>query len=86
MTNATITLSTIVGRKVALQRRTDHQLLGCCPFHAEHTPSFVIDDQVGEFHCLGCGVRGDAMDFVVKTEPLLMRAILEWLDQLGGGQ
>jgi RecA-family ATPase len=28
-----------------------------------------------EFHCLGCGVRGEAMDFVVKTKPLVIRAI-----------
>ena len=75
-----------IGRKVELQRGARDRLVGRCPFHVEHTPSLVVDDNAGEYHCLGCGVHGDAVDFVLRTEPLLFRALLEWLGRLGGRQ
>jgi DNA primase len=33
---------------------------GLCPFHAEQTPSFHIDEPSGVFCCFGCGALGDA--------------------------
>lgn len=79
-----ITLSAIVRRKVALDCRAAGRFVGLCPFHQEQTPSFTVDDSVARFHCFGCGARGDAVDFVLRTEPLLFRALLEWLGRLGG--
>ena len=32
--------------------------VNCC-FHGEKTPSLKINDEIGEFHCFGCGVKGD---------------------------
>lgn len=78
------TLSSIVSRKVMLIERTPGRFVGCCPFHTEQTPSFSVDDETGNYHCFGCGARGDALDFVWRTEPLLFRAILEWLGRLDG--
>ena len=43
---------------------------GCCPFHAEKTPSFKVDPASGLWHCFGCGTGGDAIGFVMKTEHL----------------
>jgi DNA primase len=77
-----ITLSTIVRHKVALECRAAGRFVGVCPFHEERTPSFTVDDTAARFHCFGCGARGDAMDFVLRTEPLLFRALLEWLGRL----
>lgn len=32
-----------------------------CPFHNDRTPSMKVDNR---FHCFGCGVDGDVIDFV----------------------
>lgn len=39
---------------------------GLCPFHAENTPSFSVyqKNKRWRFKCFGCGVAGDAFDFV----------------------
>lgn len=79
MTDTFLALSIIVPRKVLLIERAPGRFVGCCPFHVEQTPTFTVDDSTARFHCLGCGARGDAVDFVLRTEPLLFRAILQWL-------
>ena len=35
-----------------------------CPFHAENTPSLSFKN--GYYHCFGCGVGGDVIDFVAR--------------------
>jgi DNA primase len=67
---ARLSLSDIVGRKVALKRRSGAEYAGLCPFHNEKTPSFTVNDKKGFFHCFGCGAHGDAVGFVMKTEGL----------------
>ncbi|MGN0832138.1 MAG: DNA primase [Kiritimatiellia bacterium] len=42
----------------------------CCPFHHEKTPSFVINEAKGFYHCFGCGESGDAIGFVRKMDGL----------------
>ena len=42
----------------------------CCPFHREKTPSFMINEARGFYHCFGCGESGDAIKFVMKMEGL----------------
>ena len=42
----------------------------CCPFHREKTPSFMINEGKGFYHCFGCGESGDAIKFVMKMEGL----------------
>jgi DNA primase len=47
--------------------RDGEEWVACCPFHNERTASFSIfsgRDAVERFHCFGCGVRGDILDFV----------------------
>ena len=39
-----------------------------CPFHAEKTPSFVVNTQKQIFHCFGCGVGGNVFSFLMKRE------------------
>ncbi len=43
---------------------------GLCPFHAEKTPSFMVNPSKQIFHCFGCGAGGDVISFVSKYENL----------------
>lgn len=45
-------------------------LSGCCPFHNEKTPSFSVSPIKGFYKCFGCGVSGDAIEFVQKNQNL----------------
>jgi DNA primase len=59
----------LVGRFVTL-RKAGANWKGLCPFHAEKTPSFMVNPRKGIFHCFGCGVGGDAFGFLMKQDRL----------------
>lgn len=40
-----------------------------CPFHGDTDPSMSINFSSGEFYCFGCGVRGNACDFIQLVYP-----------------
>jgi DNA primase len=40
---------------------------GCCPFHADRSPSFTIFNCGQRYYCFGCGVTGDVLDFVQRA-------------------
>jgi DNA primase catalytic core len=39
-----------------------------CPFHAEKTPSFLLNDQIGAYHCFGCGASGNSYELFKYLE------------------
>ncbi|MDZ7820857.1 MAG: CHC2 zinc finger domain-containing protein [Candidatus Marinimicrobia bacterium] len=41
-----------------------------CPFHDEKTASFSVSPSKQIFHCFGCGVGGNAINFVMEYEKL----------------
>lgn len=43
----------------------------CCPFHDDPKPSMRITLDNGRFYCFGCGLSGDAYDFVRLAHPEL---------------
>lgn len=49
-------------------KRSGNGMKGCCPFHEEKTPSFHISNLKGIYKCFGCGLGGDAIDFVMRME------------------
>ena len=57
----------IVSQEVILKKSGGHYW-GCCPFHKEKTPSFSVNPNLGFFKCFGCGVGGDAITFIMKTQ------------------
>lgn len=46
--------------------KNGNEFEACCPFHGEKTPSFRLYSKSGawKFHCFGCGIHGDVVDFV----------------------
>jgi DNA primase len=68
----------IVSEHVAL-RRVGTRLVGLCPFHAEKTGSFYVNQAEGLYHCFGCQASGDAITFVRETQHLDFVEAVEWL-------
>jgi DNA primase len=62
-------LVALAGEHLAL-KRVGQRYTGLCPFHAEKTPSFSINQEAGLYYCFGCGARGDAITFVREVEHL----------------
>lgn len=75
-----VTLSEVVGRRVALKRR-GHEYQGLCPFHHEKSPSFTVNDEKGFYHCFGCGAHGDAVRFLTENEGM---QYVEAIERLAG--
>src|SRR4051794_431200 len=69
----------LVGARTELRRAGPGQWKGICPFHEERTPSFSVDADRKLYHCFGCGVGGDAFDFVRETEGLDFVGAMEHL-------
>lgn len=51
-------------------KRVGRRYVGLCPFHAEKTPSFSVNPELGLYYCFGCSARGDAITFVREVEHL----------------
>lgn len=49
-------------------KKKGHEYVACCPFHAEKTPSFTVNEEKELFHCFGCGASGDSIDFVMRYD------------------
>ena len=54
-------------------RKAGKEFVGICPFHADKTPSFSVNEDKGLFCCFGCGVSGDVYDFTMKLEGIGFR-------------
>jgi DNA primase len=62
-------------------------LIGLCPMHADHEPSFVVTPAKNLWHCLGaCQAGGSTIDLVMRMEGLSFRHAVERLRaELGEG-
>lgn len=52
---------------------------GCCPFHNEKTPSFVVSQAKGIFKCFGCNEAGNVIHFVQKYRNMNFPQAVEYL-------
>lgn len=51
-------------------KRAGRGFVGLCPFHDDKNPSFHVNDDIGVFHCFGCGAGGDIIGFVMRYKNL----------------
>lgn len=63
---------------VSLKKRGVNYI-GCCPFHNEKTPSFIVSPAKGIFKCFGCGKSGNAVGFVMEHEQFTYPEALKYL-------
>jgi DNA primase len=59
------------------------RLMGLCPLHEDHEPSFLVDPHRNLFYCYGCGRGGDVIRFAelyhqVKF-PQALAVLRQWL-------
>ena len=59
-------LPDVVGKLVPI-KAVGRDWMGCCPFHADRSPSFTIFAGGMRFHCFGCSATGDVLDFVQRA-------------------
>lgn len=62
-------------------KRSGSGWVGLCPFHAEKTPSFRVTPDKGTWHCFGCGLHGDAFEFLQRHQGI---SFAEAVEQLAG--
>jgi DNA primase len=72
-----------IGAVVSL-KKSGKAYKGLCPFHGERTPSFYVFPDKQDWHCFGCGERGDLFTFVQKQQSLDFKEALELLAERAG--
>jgi DNA primase len=80
---ARIDIAELLAPYVAL-RKSGRGLTGCCPFHEDRSPSFVVYPESWSYHCFGCGAHGDGFTFLMKKEGLSFREALARLAERAG--
>ena len=78
---ARVPLDKLVSNYVELIPRGRH-LVGCCPFHTDEHPSFVVFPTQQRFHCFGCSAHGDAFAFLMRVESLRFPEAVQALRRL----
>ena len=63
---------------VSLKKRGVNYI-GCCPFHNEKTPSFIVSPAKGIYKCFGCGKSGNAVGFVMEHEQMTYPEALKYI-------
>lgn len=74
---ARVNIADIVGDYVTLKSAGVGSLKGLCPFHDERSPSFHVRQQVGRYHCFGCGEDGDVFTFLQRMDHVTFTEAVE---------
>jgi len=65
-------------------KRAGRNFKALCPFHQEKTPSFMVSPQRQIYHCFGCGIGGNAFNFLMQYERLEFMEAVEFLAKKTG--
>lgn len=65
-------------------KRTGQNYKGLCPFHSEKTPSFTVSPDKQIFHCFGCSVGGNLVNFIMQHDNLSFPEALNLLAKKAG--
>ncbi len=68
----------VVSRYVDLKRKSG-RYWGRCPFHAEKTASFSVNEENQFYYCFGCHAKGDVFSFLQNIEGIGFGEALERL-------
>ncbi len=81
---ASVPLSSVVSKRVSLQKSGPFSFKGLCPFHTEKTPSFSVNDQKGVYYCFGCEAKGNIFTFLVEGEKKTFKEAVEMVCSMAG--
>lgn len=73
----------IVSQYVPLTKKSG-KYFGCCPFHNEKTASFCVNSDGQYYHCFGCGVSGNVINFIMEMESLSFIDAVKYLADKAG--
>jgi DNA primase len=75
-----VSLVSLVEAKGVALKKHGGDLVGRCPFHDDHGPSFVVSVAKNLWRCHGaCQVGGSVVDFVMRAEGMSFRHAVELL-------
>lgn len=63
-------------------RKAGRIMKGCCPFHNEKTPSFVVYPNTNTYKCFGCGEGGNAVSYVMKRRNMTFPEAIRHLGKM----
>ncbi len=73
----------VIGEHLALKRK-GREMVGLCPFHEDHRPSFNVNPTKQIFKCFACGAGGDVIKFIQMRENLSFPQALQRLADRAG--
>ncbi|MCX5636396.1 MAG: DNA primase [Planctomycetota bacterium] len=73
----------VISEHVSLKKK-GREMVGLCPFHDDHRPSFNVNVAKQIFKCFACGAGGDVFKFVQMRENLTFPQAIERLAERAG--